>query len=471
MASRPSSSGALAMAAAPRRRLRVKTRIAKKTAVVNNSGCRKRSANVDKKETNPSRTTLRQAVFEGLLPKARSAYALFTQHMTKCRGARPGRGSARDVAQAWATLSPEDKREWLRKATLEKDQQFEAASAMGIVMRYTKRRVMAQRGLTRNARTRRASGTGLTASTTTVSSGTIFEAEGQVFTVECQVGARPLGRGSYGKVMKAVQKTTGRVVALKVFEGALDKVEIMIYNQLAALDAHPCLLRVIMCNMLPPTPWMALPFVPTGSLRTHLRAHGKFSDLANILAVAYQLGQGLFFLHSHNILHLDVKPDNVLWDQATREVKLVDFGLAERADPVLGVPRPRCQVYCTACYRAPELWTYETNPSMLRPAVDVWSYGCTIYEVAVNRPLLAPVDRHGVVVMTESTSQLHLAVKTWCNSWKAKKGSDDQRYAMERCRRAWCIRHTVWFCCAPCPEQRPKLSDNMENLMMALHGP
>ena len=78
MASRPSSSGALAMAAAPRRRLRVKTRIAKKTAVVNNSGCRKRSANVDKKKTNPSRTTLRHAVFEGLLPKARSAYALFT---------------------------------------------------------------------------------------------------------------------------------------------------------------------------------------------------------------------------------------------------------------------------------------------------------------------------------------------------------------------------------------------------------
>lgn len=99
-------------------------------------------------------------------------------------------------------------------------------------------------------------------------------------------------------------------------------------------------------------------------------------DLDVVKSFMYQLLRGLAFCHSHNVLHRDLKPQNLLINK-TAELKLADFGLAR----AFGIP--------VKCYSAEVVTLWYRPPDVLFGAklyttsIDMWSAGC-IFAVNIN---------------------------------------------------------------------------------------
>ena len=119
-----------------------------------------------------------------------------------------------------------------------------------------------------------------------------------------------------------------------------------------------------------------------------------------------QLFRGLQYCHSRNILHRDLKPQNLLINDTTKELKITDFGLA-RGVGLHPIPSYSSDVV-TLWYRSPELLlgaNFYTN------SVDVWSAGCIFAELSnTGCPLLPGSD---VDSQLKITFRLLLGVGLW----------------------------------------------------------
>jgi serine/threonine protein kinase len=94
----------------------------------------------------------------------------------------------------------------------------------------------------------------------------------------------------------------------------------------------------------------------------------------------YQLSRALAHIHSLGICHRDIKPQNLLVNPETQQLKLCDFGSAK----ALVKGEPNVAYICSRYYRAPELIFGSTDYST---AIDVWSEGCVGAELLLGQPL------------------------------------------------------------------------------------
>lgn len=94
----------------------------------------------------------------------------------------------------------------------------------------------------------------------------------------------------------------------------------------------------------------------------------------------YQILQGLSYLHSRNICHRDIKPQNILVDYTDGIAKICDFGSAK----ILSPSEQNVSYICSRYYRAPELIFGSTNYTT---KIDIWSLGCVFAELLIGQPL------------------------------------------------------------------------------------
>ena len=263
------------------------------------------------------------------------------------------------------------------------------------------------------------------------------------YTIEAE-----LGSGTFGKVVRGTHAHTGRRVALKVFDANMSQDllrELSMYNLVHGSfpsGSHgPRFIVDILGHCLHgPFPWMCMQ-MRGRSLRDLVKEKVSFS-LEETGAIVRQLVLGLEALHGCKVVHLDLKTRNVLWDAADRHLHIIDLGMAE----VFPVRKPSYTKYVTETYRPPELWA-SSCILKLRPAVDVWSLGCVIFEVAMGKPLFE-----------DNPCQ---AVAAWCNVYKtlvrgrqpAERGPG-KHFAvwLTKLERRW--RQLVLACCAPDPQAR-----------------
>ena len=95
---------------------------------------------------------------------------------------------------------------------------------------------------------------------------------------------------------------------------------------------------------------------------------------------AYQMLSSLKYLHSKNIAHRDIKPQNILVNPKNNKIKLCDFGSAKKIEQ----GQKSIAYICSRFYRAPELIFGATDYTC---QIDVWSMGCVITELVLGRPI------------------------------------------------------------------------------------
>ncbi|XP_071789839.1 serine/threonine-protein kinase 36-like isoform X1 [Asterias amurensis] len=189
-----------------------------------------------------------------------------------------------------------------------------------------------------------------------------------------------IGEGSFGKVYKGRRKYSGKVVALKFIpklgrskkdlENLMKEIEIMrgLHNEniIEMLDSFETEKEVV-----------AVTDYAEGELFQILEDDGNLPE-CQVQVIAAQLVSALHYLHSHRILHRDMKPQNILLGKGGI-VKLCDFGFARAMSLNTLV---LTSIKGTPLYMAPEL--VEEKP--YDHTADLWSLGCILYELFVGTP-------------------------------------------------------------------------------------
>uniref|UniRef100_A0A8C2VI68 Mitogen-activated protein kinase 15 n=1 Tax=Chinchilla lanigera TaxID=34839 RepID=A0A8C2VI68_CHILA len=201
---------------------------------------------------------------------------------------------------------------------------------------------------------------------------------------------RRLGKGAYGIVWKAVDRSTGEVVAIKkIFDAFRDKTdaqrtfrEVMLLQE---FGDHPNIIRLLDVIRAENDRDIYLVFE---SMDTDLNAiiqKGNLLEDTHKRYIFYQLLQATKFIHSENVIHRDQKPANVLLD-ANCSVKLCDFGLARSLSNLPEGPKGQAltEYVATRWYRAPEVLL---SSCWYTPGVDMWSLGCILGEMLRGQPL------------------------------------------------------------------------------------
>ncbi|CAK0831758.1 unnamed protein product, partial [Prorocentrum cordatum] len=193
-----------------------------------------------------------------------------------------------------------------------------------------------------------------------------------------------LGDGSFGSVLRARNRNSGELVAIKKMKQKYHSWEecmkLREINSLRKL-VHPNIVKLK--EVIRESDELHLVFeFCEGNLFEHMKAQqskGKSLPESKVCSYTFQTLQAVQFVHKHGYFHRDLKPDNLL--VSGEVVKLADFGLAReiRARP------PFTEYVATRWYRAPEILL---RSRCYNSPVDMWAVGAIMAELYAMRPLM-----------------------------------------------------------------------------------
>lgn len=219
-----------------------------------------------------------------------------------------------------------------------------------------------------------------------VISTTIGGRDGQPKQTISYMAERVVGSGSFGIVFQAKCLETGESVAIK--KVLQDKRYKNRELQMMRFLDHPNVVSLKHCffsttNRDELYLNLVLEYVPETVYKVE-RHYGRTNHQMPVLYTklyAYQLCRALAYIHGgFGICHRDIKPQNLLVNPHTHQLKICDFGSAK----VLVKGEPNISYICSRYYRAPELIFGATEYTT---AIDMWSAGCVLAELLLGQPL------------------------------------------------------------------------------------
>ena len=193
---------------------------------------------------------------------------------------------------------------------------------------------------------------------------------------------RPLGKGKFGRVYLARERTNGFICGLKVLhkhELQAGRVEKQVRREIEIQSnlRHPNILQMYGHFHDSKRVFLIIEFAAKGELYKHLRREHRFPEWKASQYIA-QMASALRYLHRKHVIHRDIKPENILVG-IHGEIKLSDFGWSVHA------PNSRRQTMCgTLDYLPPEMIKPGSADNTYNEKVDLWSLGVLTYEFLVG---------------------------------------------------------------------------------------
>ena len=208
-----------------------------------------------------------------------------------------------------------------------------------------------------------------------------------------------IGQGAMGTVYKAVDPIIDRTVAIKTINLNLTKQELEEYQarfsqeiKAAGRLNHPNIVTVYDVGKTEQVAYMAMEFLEGAELKDIINS-GKLLAVPEVVDIAAQVADGLWFAHQQDIVHRDVKPSNIMVLKGGI-AKITDFGIARLPNSavktmtglILGSPR----------YMSPE----QVIGKSLDKRTDIFSLGVVLYEALTGE---APFDGDNVNAIMYAT--------------------------------------------------------------------
>ncbi|TNV76964.1 hypothetical protein FGO68_gene874 [Halteria grandinella] len=185
-----------------------------------------------------------------------------------------------------------------------------------------------------------------------------------------------IGRGKYSEVFDGVNTENQERVCIKVLKPVRNAKILREIKILQNLCDGPNIIKLydVARDESSKTPCLVFEHIEN----THYR--GLFASIkeGEMRYYMYQLLRALDYSHSQGIMHRDVKPQNIMYDQPKKRLRLIDWGLAD-----FYIPNTSYNVrVASRYYKGPELLVDDTK---YHYGLDVWSAGCTMAEIMFKK--------------------------------------------------------------------------------------
>lgn len=199
-----------------------------------------------------------------------------------------------------------------------------------------------------------------------------------------------IGKGAFGQVLRCIDHKTGQFIALKMIvntpvmnEQGQIEASILQFLKTCEGNENSCIMEGVDYFVF--RNHICISSEVLGSNLYDMCRKMRFKPLSmiQVKSISKDILTGLKFLHDNNVVHCDIKPENILLcPGSTKRIKIIDFG----SSCMKG--EDKFEYIQSRFYRAPEV----ILGIKYGPPMDIWSFACIVVELLLGRPLFNGID-------------------------------------------------------------------------------